>query len=175
MYFLVIAICTRGFKCLDVATGRIYISRDVTFDEEVFPFSKLHPNARVRLWSEIQILPSLFPPRLDSSGNGCVVEPCAHATPANEVSRDFFDTRGAQDDYSSDGTNSRDNPHVDSTLGSHPWQIYMVWLPRPLWLLHPSPCCCRWNLVLRLNSVLRRSQRSTCSALCLWSQCRGDI
>jgi hypothetical protein len=112
-----------------VATGRIYISQDVTFDEEVFPFSKLHPNARVRLWSEIQILPSLFPPRLDSSGNGCVVEPCAHATPVDEVSGDFFDTRGAQDDYSSDGTNSKDNPHVDSTLGSHPWQIYMVWLP----------------------------------------------
>jgi hypothetical protein len=27
----------KGFKCLDVATGRIYISRDVIFNESVFP------------------------------------------------------------------------------------------------------------------------------------------
>jgi histone deacetylase 1/2 len=29
----------KGYKCLDRATGRIYISRDVVFDESVFPFS----------------------------------------------------------------------------------------------------------------------------------------
>jgi hypothetical protein len=34
----------RGYKCLEVSTGRVYISRDVTFDEEVFPFSELNPN-----------------------------------------------------------------------------------------------------------------------------------
>jgi hypothetical protein len=28
----------KGFKCLDISTGRIYISRDVVFDEHVFPF-----------------------------------------------------------------------------------------------------------------------------------------
>ena len=42
----------KGYKCLDRSTGRIYISRDVIFDEQVFPFatpgvvvdvSKLHP------------------------------------------------------------------------------------------------------------------------------------
>jgi histone deacetylase 1/2 len=35
----------KGYKCLDVSTGRIYISRDVVFDEQVFPFAALHPNA----------------------------------------------------------------------------------------------------------------------------------
>jgi histone deacetylase 1/2 len=35
----------KGFKCLDISTGRVYISRDVTFDENIFPFSKLHDNA----------------------------------------------------------------------------------------------------------------------------------
>jgi histone deacetylase 1/2 len=35
----------KGVKCLDVTSGRVYISRDVVFDETVFPFSKLHPNA----------------------------------------------------------------------------------------------------------------------------------
>jgi histone deacetylase 1/2 len=51
----------KGFKCLDISTGRVHISRDVVFDEEVFPFSKLHLNdgtewrsgifcGRQRLW-----------------------------------------------------------------------------------------------------------------------------
>ena len=30
----------KGYKCLDVATGRVYISRNVIFDENVFPFSR---------------------------------------------------------------------------------------------------------------------------------------
>jgi hypothetical protein len=29
----------KGYKCLDRRTGRIYISRDVIFDEAVFPFA----------------------------------------------------------------------------------------------------------------------------------------
>jgi hypothetical protein len=27
----------KGYKCLDVANGRVYISRDVVFDESIFP------------------------------------------------------------------------------------------------------------------------------------------
>jgi hypothetical protein len=46
----------KGYKCLDVSFGRIYISRDVIFDEEVFPFSNLHPNAGAHLRSEIALL-----------------------------------------------------------------------------------------------------------------------
>jgi hypothetical protein len=51
----------KGFKCLDISTGRIYISRDVAFDEDVLPFSKLHPNAGARLRSETLLLPSTLP------------------------------------------------------------------------------------------------------------------
>jgi hypothetical protein len=32
----------KGYKCLDVSSGRVYVSRDVTFDENIFPFSHLH-------------------------------------------------------------------------------------------------------------------------------------
>jgi hypothetical protein len=46
----------KGFKCLDVSTGRIYISRDVVFDEQIFPFATLHANAGARLSSEIELL-----------------------------------------------------------------------------------------------------------------------
>lgn len=52
----------KGYKCLDVKTGRVYISRDVTFDELVFPFSKLHPNAGALLRAKVLLLhPSLHP------------------------------------------------------------------------------------------------------------------
>jgi hypothetical protein len=47
----------KGYKCLDISTGRIYISRDVVFDETVFPFASLHPNAGARLCAEILLLP----------------------------------------------------------------------------------------------------------------------
>lgn len=30
----------KGYKCLDISSGRIFILRDVVFDEEVFPFSE---------------------------------------------------------------------------------------------------------------------------------------
>jgi histone deacetylase 1/2 len=50
----------KGVKCLEVSTGRVYISRDVVFDEVVFPFQTLHPNAGALLRQEILLLdPSL--------------------------------------------------------------------------------------------------------------------
>jgi histone deacetylase 1/2 len=37
----------KGYKCLDRSTGRIYISRDVVFDESVFPYAT--PGVKVDL------------------------------------------------------------------------------------------------------------------------------
>ena len=52
----------KGVKCLDVSTGRVYVSRDVVFDENVFSFASLDPNAGAFLRREILLLPStLFP------------------------------------------------------------------------------------------------------------------
>ena len=47
----------KGYKCLDVNSGRVYISLDVVFDETLFPFSKLHLNAGACLRAEISLLP----------------------------------------------------------------------------------------------------------------------
>jgi hypothetical protein len=47
----------KGVKCLDINSGQIYISRDIVFDETVFPFASLHPNAGALLWREILLLP----------------------------------------------------------------------------------------------------------------------
>ncbi|WVZ90814.1 hypothetical protein U9M48_037076 [Paspalum notatum var. saurae] len=53
----------KGFKCLDISSGRVYISRDVTFDESMFPFSNLKPSTGRRLQEEISLLsPSLLNP-----------------------------------------------------------------------------------------------------------------
>jgi hypothetical protein len=48
----------KGVKCLDVTSGCVYIYRDVVFDENVFPFASLHPNAGRRLTQDILLLPS---------------------------------------------------------------------------------------------------------------------
>ena len=40
-----------------VSSGRVCISRDITFDESIFPFSTLHSNADARLRSNISLLP----------------------------------------------------------------------------------------------------------------------
>lgn len=40
------------------SSSRVFISRDVIFDETVFPFSELHANAGARLRAEINLLPS---------------------------------------------------------------------------------------------------------------------
>jgi histone deacetylase 1/2 len=50
----------KGYKCLDPSSGRVYISRDVIFDEAVFPFSDLHENAGARLRKDVELLPDLF-------------------------------------------------------------------------------------------------------------------
>jgi hypothetical protein len=63
----------KGFKCLDPKLGCVYISRDVTFDETIFPFFELHPNAARRLQEEINLLPShLLNPR--------VIQLCDHVS-----------------------------------------------------------------------------------------------
>jgi histone deacetylase 1/2 len=48
----------KGFKCLEPNTGRVYISRDVVFDETIFPFQYLHTSAGALLRKEILLLPN---------------------------------------------------------------------------------------------------------------------
>jgi hypothetical protein len=56
--FLGYSLMHKGYKCLDISTGRIYISMDVVFDEDVFPFAELHSNAGARLRTEINLVPT---------------------------------------------------------------------------------------------------------------------
>jgi hypothetical protein len=51
----------KGFKCLDISTGCIYISHDVLFDESVFPFASLHSMAGARYHSDVLLSPATVP------------------------------------------------------------------------------------------------------------------
>jgi hypothetical protein len=76
----------KGFKCLDISTGRIYISRDVVFYENIFPFTKLHPNAGARLRSEILLLPStLLSSDPMTSGDKHAADPLTNVPAANSI------------------------------------------------------------------------------------------
>jgi hypothetical protein len=59
----------KGYKCLDISMGRLYISHDIVFDEMVFLFASLHSNAGARLRAKINLLPlSLQPFTLHNHG-----------------------------------------------------------------------------------------------------------
>jgi hypothetical protein len=52
----------KGYKCLDVPSGQVYISQGMIFDESVFPFSELNPNVGAQLKNDIVLLhPTLVP------------------------------------------------------------------------------------------------------------------
>ena len=82
----------KGFKCLEPSTGRVYVSRDVVFDENVFPFAKLHPNAGAQLRAELTLLPDLFPSSNSSLGEAQMHDPCVSSSlPTNSVSSSVGD------------------------------------------------------------------------------------
>jgi hypothetical protein len=54
--FLGYTILHKGFKRLNPASARVYVSWDVTFDESIFPFFELNPIVGWWLWEEISLL-----------------------------------------------------------------------------------------------------------------------
>jgi hypothetical protein len=47
----------KGFKCLEISIGHIYISHDVIFDESIFSFVSLHPTTGAYYHSDILLEP----------------------------------------------------------------------------------------------------------------------
>lgn len=102
----------KGFKCLEILSGRVYIFRDVVFDEAEFPFSKLHSNsnAGARLRAEISLLPvHLLNPQLEYVGD--------HVANSPENSDDFCEDFGANREGYMDSSGSvqeRTDSHADT-------------------------------------------------------------
>jgi hypothetical protein len=79
----------KGFKCLDPTEGRIYVSRDVVFDEHVFPFSTMRPNVGALLKAELRFLLDLS---FHSSGDGNLLDPIVTSPlPTNHSQSSFGD------------------------------------------------------------------------------------
>jgi hypothetical protein len=55
----------KGYKCLEPKSRRMYISRDVVFDQQIFPFEDLHENTGAKLRQEISLLPPDLVPSYD--------------------------------------------------------------------------------------------------------------
>jgi hypothetical protein len=83
---------TKGSSVFDPSEGRIYIFRDVVFDENVFPFARLHPNAGMRLRAELALLLDILKnpsaPSSSDFGNATVRDQTlVNSLPTNTVSR----------------------------------------------------------------------------------------
>jgi hypothetical protein len=125
----------KGFKCLDVAAGRVYISRDVVFDENVYPFSKLHSNAGALLRAEISLLPEHLLPLHDRGDDTNYESSCANPTndsveeilsSGNMPDTSNLDQNGGQMEISpvspapcvETGARSQDAPPTSQRIGS---------------------------------------------------------
>ena len=76
----------KGYKCLDPSQGRVYISRDVVFDENIFPFASLHSNAGARLRTELSLLPDILLNPIFTLGDVQVHDPLmSNSMPTNPV------------------------------------------------------------------------------------------
>jgi hypothetical protein len=107
----------KGFKCIDVAEGRVYISRDVVFDEDVYPFSALHPNAGARLRSEVLLLPETL--RNFSYGDEITSTFSGSNSPANTTDEAVYTDTSPQDVLQESQANPASNAHDFMQPGVH--------------------------------------------------------
>ena len=88
----------KGYKCLHVPTNRVYISRDVVFDENVFPFSSMpqQPSTPPSMHSsplmlgqfeDVAYSPVLLPNHGAGVGRGARLELLSDTTPVAHVDR----------------------------------------------------------------------------------------
>ena len=75
----------KGFKCLDPSEGRVYISRDMVFDERVFPFAQFHPNTGAQLRAELSLLPDILLNPIASFEDAKLLDQCDVSMSTNGV------------------------------------------------------------------------------------------
>lgn len=102
----------KRFNCLDPSEGRVYISRDVVFDEHIFPFSLLHPNAGACLRAELALLPDVL--KNPSSDFGSAImrdQTLVNSLPTNAVSSSTAAVDGTGSNSVRNGEETATNSH----------------------------------------------------------------
>lgn len=108
---------------MDPLEGRVYVSRDVVFDESVFPFATLHPNAVAWLCAELALLPNvLLNPSAsfgDTSLHDQTVVSCLH-TNATHSALVVVDVTGTNSSSSGEETGERHRYFMCPLSGGSP-------------------------------------------------------
>lgn len=123
MVFLGYSQFHKGFKCLEPKSGWVYISRDVIFDESIFPFEKLHPNAGARLRKEILLLRDHLL-NSDRGGVGCDDIHATHISLEDNVQQEMQEIKrkespAVQSDADDLGAGSDDDFLDEDSTGSN--------------------------------------------------------
>jgi hypothetical protein len=108
----------KGYKCLDISSGRVYITRDVVFDENIFPFSELHSNAGAHLRAELLLLPPELLAFTRFDQGGVLIDDQLGANPTNPAASDFSGTQDGVHRGNSSGTDSKGDYLPRSSSGS---------------------------------------------------------
>lgn len=160
MCFLGYSNLHKGFKCLDISTGRIYISRDVTFDGSLYPFAQLNPiRAEILL-----LLPSLLHPGNEHVATDPVLTK-ASLNPADTVSADATEACMQCPTPSSDPLGARLQQH--SASGSLPIGCMESQLRLAAWTCSCRPPLRRVRLALLFPRLWPRSRKLSR----LWARC----
>jgi hypothetical protein len=104
----------------------VYISRDIVFDETVFPFASLHANAGAQLKAGILLLPSALQPIHLHDHEGHELQIYNDAIPADHVvvesslqeSAENSGPGGYSDDFSGYGIETGEDSPVQSPTAS---------------------------------------------------------
>jgi hypothetical protein len=161
---------------LDVTSGRVYISRDVVFDENVFPFASLHPNAGRRLTQDILLLPTSHNACTHGDTQSDVHMPLPVIHVVTNLAQDTTPHTAAEDHEFEDdhtGENLSENDEETSENNSilmlqkktrwAPDPRMILLLPRTLTTPIPRrihlPPASLWALLLRSSSHTRPSAR----------------
>jgi hypothetical protein len=116
----------------------VYISREVIFDEHVFPFAKLHPNAGARLRAKLSVLPNALVNPNARFGDATLLNRCDNApTNDNGAGQSTF-----VDDAGLHGDSVGENP---SSFGANPGTHghHFMYHPRVTTMVQASKqiCC----------------------------------
>jgi hypothetical protein len=117
----------KGYKCLEPATGRVYISRDVIFDKNLFPFASLHPNTSAQLRAEIALLPNSLQNPPSSLGDLYVPDQCVDssltADDSQNSARDLMNAGENLVSFGSNQENTRGNLMCSPSGGSTGFEV----------------------------------------------------